>query len=158
MEFFVERQDIWIASLRDKPGALAEKLLCLKDAGADFDFIIARRSTDRPGAGVVFVTPLRSDREIAAASEAGFNVSRSLYALRVEGPNRPGIAAEITARVASEGISLNGFSAATSGPKLIVNLAVDSRAERERVTTILEEWAEPAVAEPAREEMEPVRA
>jgi len=143
MRFVVEPQDIWVASLRDAPGGLAEKLTALRDAGADLDFVIARRTPDQPGAGVVFVTPLRDDNEIAAAAEVGFNLSRSLCALRVDGPNRPGIAAELTRRVAEEGISLSGFSAAVSGKRVIINLAVDSLTNRDRVQKILEAWTEP---------------
>jgi len=146
MQFMIEGQDIWVASLRDAPGGLAEKLLALRDAGADLDFIIARRSPDQPGAGVVFVTPLVTDTEIAAAAEVGFNVSRSLCALRIDGPNRPGIAAEITKRLADEGISLRGFSAAVSGARVIVNLAVDSLGTRDQVKEILEAWTEPVGA------------
>src|SRR5271157_2929746 len=40
-------------------------------------FIIARRA--EPGKGVVFVTPLRGDREIAAATQVGFNVAQTLH-------------------------------------------------------------------------------
>jgi len=32
MELMVEREDVWIASLEDKPGALAAKLAALADA------------------------------------------------------------------------------------------------------------------------------
>ena len=155
MQFVVEGQDIWVASLRDKPGGLAEKLLVLRDAGADLEFVIARRSPDQPGAGVVFVTPLRADREIAAATEAGFNVSRSLHALRIEGPDRPGVAAEMTQRLAAEGISLRGFSAAVSGPRVIVNLAVDSLADKDRARQVLETWALPAKAAGAKAKAAP---
>ena len=151
MGFVVEGQDIWVSSLRHKPGGLAEKLIALRDAGADLEFVIARRAPDHPGGGVVFVTPLRNDREIAAATEVGFNVSRSLHALRIDGPDRPGIAAEMTSRLAEEGISLTGFSAAVSGPRVIVNLAVESLAEKDRVKEILENWSEPVGASRERE-------
>jgi len=156
MDFVVETQDIWVATLRDRPGGLAEKLLALRDVGADLDFVIARRSAKHPGAGVVFVTPLRSDREIAAATEAGFNVSTSLHALRIQGADRPGIAAEVTQRLAEEGISLNGFSAAVSGPQMIINLAVDSLADRNRVREILETWIERAVPKEAPQIVVPI--
>ncbi len=156
MKLIVERQEIWVASLRDTPGGLAEKLLALRDAGADLDFVIARRSPDQPGAGVVFVTPLRTDSEIAAAAEEGFNISRSLWALRIDCPNRPGIAAEMTQRLADEGISLRGFSAAVSGARVIVNLSVDSLSTRDRVKQILEAWTEPVGAGPASRHSVPI--
>jgi hypothetical protein len=42
-------------------------------------FIIARRTPEAPGKGVLFVTPLQGDREIRAAAQAGFNVAQSLH-------------------------------------------------------------------------------
>jgi hypothetical protein len=129
--------DVWAASLMDRPGALAEKLIALKDAGADLEFIIARRSPDQPGAGVVFVSQLRGDQEVAAAVDMGFNVSNTIHALRVEGPDRPGIAAQLTASLAAEGISLRGFSAAVAGTRFIAYVALDSLSDRDRAVTIL---------------------
>ena len=85
MELMVEREDVWIASLDDKPGALAAKLTALADAGAHLDFVIARRAPDRPGTGVMFVTPLQGDAELKAASEVGFSAANRLHSLRVEG-------------------------------------------------------------------------
>ena len=84
MDMTVEHVDVWAASIQDEPGGLAARLAPLSQAGADLDFVIARRSPERPGTGVVFVTPLRGDREVRAASQAGFNVSESLHSVRVE--------------------------------------------------------------------------
>ena len=57
-------------------------------------------------------------------------------------------AAEITRKLAEEGISLSGFSAAVSGQRVILNLAVDSLIHRDRVKEILEGWTEPVPAVP----------
>ena len=59
MDLFVERVDVWAATIEDKPGGLADVLAVLRDAGANLQFIIARRAPDLPGNGVVFVTPLQ---------------------------------------------------------------------------------------------------
>ena len=91
---YVEHVDVWAATIEDRPGDLAHVLAELREAGADLHFIIARRT--EPGKGVVFVTPLRGDREIAAAAQVGFNVARTLHSVRVMGHDRPGIAAELT--------------------------------------------------------------
>ena len=71
---------------------LAGKLIALADAGADLDFVIARRSPERPGMGVMFVTPLRGDTDLKAASGIGFSATNRLYSVRVEGENQAGIA------------------------------------------------------------------
>ena len=72
MDLFVEQVDVWASVIEDKPGGLADVLGSLRDAGANLQFIIARRAPDDPGKGVVFVTPLQGDREIAAAAQVGY--------------------------------------------------------------------------------------
>ena len=94
----VEHVDVWAATIEDRPGDLAHVLAELREAGADLQFIIARRA--EAGKGVVFVTPLRGDREIAAAAQVGFNVAHTLHSVRVIGRDRPGIAAELTQKLA----------------------------------------------------------
>ena len=60
MDFLVDRVDVWAARITDDPGAMAGVLTALSKAGADLDFVIGRRSSEAPGEGVVFVTPLRA--------------------------------------------------------------------------------------------------
>lgn len=136
--FLVERVDIWAATIPDRPGALAEVLATLRDAGADLQSIIARHAPEDPGFGVVFVTPLETDHEIRAASQVGFNVTRSLHAVRVIGDNHGGLAADLTDAVAKGGINLRGFSASVIGRQFVAYLGVDSLEEAERVTALVQ--------------------
>ena len=137
MELIVERVDVWAASINDKPGALSRVLKGLREAGADLDFVIARRAPEKPGTGVVFVTPLRGDREVAAAAELGFNVTNSLHSLRVEGDNKPGIGSELTGKLADAGINLRGFSAAVLGARFILYMALDTAEDATSAMEIL---------------------
>ena len=136
-DLIVEKLDIWSAVIDDKPGGLAKILTGLKDAGADLDFVLARRSPDKPGSGVVFVSPLRGDKETGAASYLGFNVVRSLDSLRVEGPNKPGIAAGVTEKLATAGINLHGLSAGIIGPKFVMYISFDSEADATKAAALL---------------------
>ena len=138
MDLFVEHVDVWVAPIEDKPGALADVLSTLRDAGADLDFIIARRAPNDPGKGVMFVTPLQGDREIAAAAQVGFNVTHTLHSVRVVSPDRPGIAAELTQKLADARINLRGFSAAVIGTQFIAYIAVDSLQDANQAIEILE--------------------
>jgi hypothetical protein len=133
---YVEHVDVWAATIEDRPGALAYVLAELREAGADLQFIIARRA--EPGKGVVFVTPLRGDREIAAAAQVGFNVTRTLQSVRVMGRDRPGIAAELTKKLADRRINLRGFSASVIGTQFLAYMAVDSEDDANKVIEILE--------------------
>lgn len=137
MDLLVEREDVWAASVDDKPGALAAKLSALTEAGADLDFIVVRRAPEKPGTGVVFVTPLRGDREVRAAAAAGFQVTSKLNSIRVEGPNEPGVAAKVAKVVGDAGINMRGFSAAVLGTRFVVHIGVDSAEDEEAVVKLL---------------------
>ena len=132
----VEHADVWAATIEDKSGALALVLAELREAGADLQSIIARRA--EPGKGVVFVTPLRGDREIAVAAQVGFNVAYTLHSVRIMGRDRPGIGAELTQKLAGGGINLRGFSASVIGTQFLAYAAVDSLDDANKVIEILE--------------------
>ena len=137
-DLIVDRVDVWACPLMDRPGGLAEKLEALNGAGADLQFILARRAPEEPGGGVVFVTPLRGDREVEAGAAEGFNVTRSLHSLRIEGPDRPGIVSELLRRLADDGLSLQGLSAAVIGIRFVVYIGLDSTDDVQRAVEILE--------------------
>jgi predicted amino acid-binding ACT domain protein len=138
MDLLVEHVDVWTATIQDKPGAVAGMLDGLREAGADLQFIIARRAPDSPGKGVLFVTPLQGDREIEAAAQLGFNVTRSVNTVRVTGSDRRGIAAELTQRIAKKGVNLRGFSASAIGSQFVAYFAVDSREDADKVMEVLQ--------------------
>lgn len=135
MELLVEQVDVWVASIPDKPGGLAEALAPLRDVGADLQLIIAWRS---PGEGVLFGTPLQGDREIVAAALVGFNVTQALHCVRVMAINRPGIAAALIGKRAETGMNLRGFSASAIGTQFVAYVAVDSKAAANKTTEVLE--------------------
>jgi hypothetical protein len=139
MNLIVERVDVWAASIKDQPGGLAKILTGLRESGADLDFIIARRAPENPRTGVVFVTPLRGDAETAAAATLGFNVSRSLQSVRVEGDNKPGVAAELAEKLAAAGINLHGFSAAVIGARFILYISLDTPEDAAKAAAILKQ-------------------
>ena len=132
---YVEHVDVWAATIEDRPGGLAQALATLRDAGADLQLIIARRA--EPGKGVVFVTPLQGDREIAAAAQVGFNITHTLHSVRIMGRDRPGVAAELTQKLADGGINLRGFSASVIGTQFLAYAALDSLDDANKVIEIL---------------------
>jgi hypothetical protein len=133
----VTRADVWAAGIEDRPGGLAGKLAALAEAGAQLEFVIARRASERPGAGVVFLTPLKGAVQIRAAKKAGFEKTESLHSLRVEGPDQPGLGAKITQALAQAGINLRGLSAAAIGRRCVVHLALDSTADAAKAARLL---------------------
>lgn len=137
VDLLIEKEDVWAAGIDDRPGALAATLSALSAAGADLDFIIVRRAPEKPGTGVVFVTPLRGDREVRAATAVGFSVTSRLHSVRVEGHSQPGIAATLSKALGDAGISMRGFSGAMLGTRFVAHIGVDTADEANTVVEVL---------------------
>ena len=139
MDLIVERVDVWAASIEDKPGSLASVLTNLREAGADLEFVISRRTPNEPNRGTVYLTPLRGDAEISAAATLGFNITNSVKSVRIEGDNEPGIAAIITEKIAAADINLRGLSAAVIGAKFIIYIGLDNAADAKEIVKVLQQ-------------------
>ena len=137
MRFKVQRIDTWAASLEDKPGGLADKLDALAKAGVSLEFLIARRSPENPGQGVVFVTPIKGAGATRAARAAGFAKSDSLHTVRLEGADKRGAGAGITQALADAGLNLRGLSAAAINKKFIAHIALDTAADAAKAMRVL---------------------
>ena len=137
MALEVSRVDVWVGSIADKPGGLSAKLEALADAGADLEFVIARRAPDKPGTGVVFVAPVKGAAQIKAAKSAGLKKAKTMAPLRVAGPDKPGLGAKLTGLLADAGINLRGMSAARMGKKFVLYLSFDSQAASAKAARVL---------------------
>ncbi|MCC6472537.1 MAG: amino acid-binding protein [Burkholderiales bacterium] len=141
MALKISRADVWAASIEDRPGGTAEKLEPLAQAGANLEFLIARRSPENPGKGVLFVTPVKGARAARAARQAGFAATKRIHSLRVEGPDRQGAMAKLARALTDAGISFRGLSAAAIGKRFVAHLAVDSAAQARQAAAVLRKLA-----------------
>ena len=123
---------VWIAELKDRPGSVSGKLAALAKAGANLEFILARRQPERPGKGVLFVSPLKGARQEEAARDCGFIEARTLSTVRVEGTNRTGLGHRMTGAVADAGINLRGLAASVYGRKFIAFFVFDTAKDARR--------------------------
>ena len=137
MALKIQRVDTWAAPLEDKPGELAAKLKGLAQAGVNLEFVIARRAPDKPGEGVVFVTPINGAAGTRAARAAGFIKTNSLHTVRIEGADKKGEGTKITQALAEQGLNLRGLSAAAVSKKFIAHLALDTAADAAKAVRIL---------------------
>jgi hypothetical protein len=138
VNMIVEHVDVWAAPISDKPGGLSLILKGMQEAGADLNFIVARRTPEKPGSGVVFITPIRGDREVEAASTLGFNLTNSVDAVRVEGDDKPGITARLTGQIALTGINVRGLSVAVIGKRFMAYFGFDSTHDAETAVDIIQ--------------------
>jgi len=126
MAYTVKKVDVWAGEVADRPGGLAATVSVLSSAGANLEFIIARRAPDKPGTGVVFVTPIKGAKQKSAAQAAGLSTTDSVHSVRVEGPDRAGLGAKMTDTLSAAGINLRGLSGAAIGRRAVSYLAFDS--------------------------------
>ncbi|MCK6484295.1 MAG: ACT domain-containing protein [Phycisphaerae bacterium] len=136
MPYDIRKESVWVAEMEDRPGALAEKLEGVTLGGANLEFIIARRAWNKPGA-VVFVAPLHGAGQNRAARALGFEKALGMHSLRVEGPDKPGLAARIARLVAHAGINLRGWSAATLGKRSVIYFAFATESDANRAQKAL---------------------
>jgi hypothetical protein len=141
MKLKVTPVDVWAVSIKDRVGGLAEKLAALTAAGSNLEFVIARRAPERPGKGVVFVTPLKGAKQVKAAEAAGFLRTGSLHSLRIEGIDKPGLGAKMAKALSGAGINLRGLSAAGVGTKFVCYLALDTAEDAKKATDTLKKLA-----------------
>ena len=139
MSYEITKEDVWVGTMEDRAGALAEKLQAVSRVGVNLEFVIARRAPEKPGTGVVFMAPFRGEDSVRGALQAGLSQWTSASTLRIEGPDRPGLGALITSTVASEGVNLRGFSAAKMGERSVFYLALDSATDADKASEALTE-------------------
>jgi hypothetical protein len=137
MAYSVKKVDVWAGEIADRPGGLASTLAAMTKAGANIEFVVARRAPDKPGTGVVFMTPIKGAKQKTAAQQAGLGTSESLHSVRIEGPDKAGLGAKLTDALAAAGINLRGISAAALGRRAVSYLAFDSAADSDAAVRIL---------------------
>lgn len=137
MKLEITRVDVWVAGIKDRPGGLAEKLHGLAEAGANLEFLLARRAPGQPEKAVAFVAPIRGAKQTKAARELGFHKSKSLHGLRVSGADRPGLGLTLSQSLAKAGINLRGFSGVAVGKRAVFHIALDRVSDAGKAARVL---------------------
>lgn len=137
MALKVTKTELWVAELKDRPGALASCLGTLAAAGANLECVIGRRQPDKPGRGIVFLAPIDGRRLRAAALGAGFRRGARVPALKVVGGDKAGLGSRILHAIGEAGVNLRGTSAVTVGRGFACFLAFDSKADSGKAAAAL---------------------
>jgi hypothetical protein len=140
----VERIELWSGSIDDAPGGAACSLAPLAEAGVDLRFVLARRTPENPGKGILFVAPVRGEKAEAAARSAGLAPATDVAAIRVEGPNAAGVGYRITRAIADAGKSFRGLAASVVGGNFVCYVAFDTAWDANRAADVVGAIAPPA--------------
>ena len=131
------KAEVWAVSIDDRAGGVADKLEPLAQAGANFEMLFARRTPENPGQGMLFVTPVKGAKVTRTAREAGMGSPETIYSVRIEGGDRPGLGVKIARALGDAGISFRGISAIAIGRKFLSYIACDSAEDQAKAIAAL---------------------
>lgn len=137
MAITAKKTEIWAVSIDDRAGGVAEKLEPLVEAGANFEMVFARRTPEKPGKGMLFVTPVKGAKVARAARGVGMGIPRNIHSVRIEGADRPGLGAKIARALGEAGISFRGISGIAIGRKFVSYVACDSANDQTKAIAAL---------------------
>lgn len=137
MAIKVSRSDVWMAVIDDRAGGAAEKLEALASAGADLEVVLARRTPEHPGQGILFAGPIEGAKVTRAAEAAGFRRSDTIHGIRIEGGDKPGLGAKIARTLGQNGISFRGVNAMAIGKNFLSFVALDSADDAAKAVKVL---------------------
>ena len=137
MALKVAKADVWAVTIDDRPGGAAEKLQTLARAGANLEMVLARRTAEQPGRGVMFVTPLKGKKAVEAAQQAGMGKPENFHSVRIEGGDKPGLGSKIASTLGGAGVNFRGMSALAIGRKFVSFIALDSAEDQARAIAAL---------------------
>ncbi|MBK9128596.1 MAG: ACT domain-containing protein [Phycisphaerales bacterium] len=126
---------VYACDMFNQPGRLSRALEALRNAGANLEFVIGRRVTERTSR--VFVAPLKGARQIRAAADVEFRPAKGMHVVRIEAPDAPGLGATLTRAVADANINIRGISAAAFKKLSVCYMAFATEAEAKAATRVL---------------------
>ncbi len=129
----------WSVHLQDRPGAMATKLEILAKAGANLEFIHARRTPEVFGKGILSIWPLKGAKQVNAAQKAGFTQAHGPVVLRLEHPDRPGLSAKVCHAMSEAGVNVRTFTGMDIAKKWQAYVTFDNRKDADKALQILQD-------------------
>jgi len=111
MPYKISKADVHAVDILNRPGMLARVLEALDNAGANLEFVIARRVSSNTSR--VFLAPLKGKAQMRAAADVGLVHADGIHTVRIEGPDKAGLGARMTRALAAAGLNIRGVSAAS---------------------------------------------
>jgi len=138
VDFSITRMDVWAGELEDRPGALSSRLATIMMIGeADLDFVVVRPLNHKPGRGVLFIAPLEGPEQTKTAEDAGLRKSNSMFVVRLEGPDHPGLAAGVAGTLARADVNITGMTAAATKGNALIYLRFTTEREADAAIELL---------------------
>jgi hypothetical protein len=136
MAVSVRKVTLWRRELDNRPGALAEVLEPLADAGANLQVAMGYRFPGNESRAAVELAPVSGGRGSAAAQRAGLAPS-GIPTLIVTGDDRKGLGAELARGMARAGINMAFLVAQASGGRYAAIFGFEGDADADRAVAVI---------------------
>ena len=136
MAFEISTVEVWEGDSEDRPGILSEQLAEIMRAGASLEIIVSRPSPSPGGPCKVLIGPLRGNEETRAAEYSGLKRNAEHW-LRLQGPDRPWLAAGIARTVADNGINISSFTGTSIGDFCVIYISFATEGDARRAARAL---------------------
>lgn len=127
----IRKLTLWRAEVAHRPGALAELLEPLAEAGADLQVVMGYRVPGQKGRAVVEVAPITAQRVVRAARGHALSPAGA-PTLLVHGTNQPGLANRIAGALAASGVNIGFLVAQVIGQRYSAVFGFQSEADLDK--------------------------
>jgi hypothetical protein len=138
MAISVKPITLWRRELEDRPGALADALAPLADAGASLKVLMGYRYPGDPSKAAVELFPVAGKRAAAAAERGGFSEA-GIPALLIEGDDAAGLGHRLARAVADAGINLDFVVSQVVGRRFSAVFGFARQADADRAVPLLKQ-------------------
>lgn len=127
----IRKLTLWRTQVPHRPGALAELLDPLAEAGADLEVVMGYRLHGERANAVVEVAPITSRKVALAAGRAGL-AAGGAPTLQVLGENRPGLANRIAQALADSQVNIAFLVAQVVGKRYSAVFGFENEADLDK--------------------------
>lgn len=142
MAVSVKQITLWRSEVRNRPGALADTLGPLAEAGANLKVVMAYRIPGDESRAAIEVYPVTGTKATRAARGVSLEDSR-IPALLVDGDDRPGLGHAIARSIADAGINMIFLIAQVVGRRYSAVIGFETAAEAKKSASLVKK-AKPA--------------
>ena len=131
MAVSIRKITLWRTEVDHRPGALAELLEPLAQAGADLQTVMGYRIPGQKGRAVIEVAPVTNRKAARAAGASGLAPDQT-PTLLVLGDNRPGLANRIARALADSGVNIAFLVAQVVGRRYSAVFGFENEADLDK--------------------------
>ncbi len=136
MSYEIKKVDVWSVEILDQPGGLSSVLQPLVEAGANLNFLLARRTSS--GKGIAFLSPLEGASVIKKAKSLGFQKNKDIAVLKITGPDKAGLGLLILSTLSSAGINIRGISASSIRKNCNIWISFDNSKDANKASKLIQ--------------------